>query len=148
MMNTAARLAAVTVLSLGTVAAGPVEAATADAAPVTQTADHAVTAKRNYYGAIAVNTKTLAGAYAYNYSSKSKAIAAALSKCKKTKDGKKNCRPELWVRNGCGALAIKKVKGGYRFYGGFASSKKSAIAKAKKAAGKGGKYYAYVCTTR
>lgn len=126
-------------------------AAPAQAAPVAEVAAPtaaSVASARNYYGAIAINTRTGASAYSYDYKTKSAAINAALKKCKRYAHGS-SCRTAIWVRNACGAVAYKTYSNGsWRYQSAWATSKKAAIARAKRPLGKGAKTLTWVCTTR
>ncbi|KRF15420.1 hypothetical protein ASG90_12030 [Nocardioides sp. Soil797] len=106
-------------------------------------------ARRNYFGAIHVNYKEGTGGYAYDKSSKNKAKKASMKMCKSRSRVNSGCKLALWVRNGCGAVAVR-VKNGQvvKARSAIAWGKKKAIRKAKNKVGKGAKRYAFVCTTR
>lgn len=150
------RLAAATLLAVGTITAGSTSAATAASAPApapapaqAAPAEATALAARNYYGAISLNVRNAAVGYSYNFLTRSKAQSAARAQCQKYRD-KKYCKNTVWVRNGCAAVAIRlRSNGTLRNYGwATARSKNTAIARAKKEAGKGSKMRAWVCTTR
>lgn len=107
-----------------------------------------VAARRVNFGAIALNVNDGWSGWAYDKKTKSGAKKAAVRHCKSRSDTS-GCRTVLWVRNGCGAVAVR-VKGGQivKYRGAIAFTKKAAVRKAKNKVGKGAKLHTFVCTTR
>ena len=139
-------VAAIAVGASGMVAA-PAQAAPTASTVAAPTAASSASA-RNYYGAIAINTRTGAYGYSYDYKTQSGAINAALKKCRRSAYGS-YCRTAVWVRNACGAVAYKTYSNGsWRYQSAWASSKKAAIARAKRPLGTGARTLTWVCTTR
>lgn len=104
---------------------------------------------RNYFGAVSLNLIDGKIGIANDKRSKNAALKAAVKSCKKKSKNDNGCKRTAWVRNGCGALALKaKAGGGYKQAWGVAFNLGPAKKKAKKKAGKGSKVYAWVCTTR
>lgn len=104
---------------------------------------------RNYFGAVSLNLIDGKIGIANDKRSKGAALKAAVKSCKKKSSNKNGCKRTAWVRNGCGALALKaKANGSYKQAWGVAFNLAPAKKKAKKKAGKGSKVYAWVCTTR
>ena len=91
------------------------------------------------WGSIAINPDTGQVGISNGEQTKRDARVAALNDCK----GK--CRPALYVRNKCGAIAYNNR----RLVAGFGNSKREAVKKAKSKAKKGpgpAKLLAYVCS--
>jgi uncharacterized protein DUF4189 len=91
------------------------------------------------WGSIALNPQTGQAGVSFNEQTKADASDAAVKDC----PGK--CRPALFVRNKCGAIAHNDA----RYVAGFGNSKHEAISKAKAKARKGPgrtKLTAYVCS--
>lgn len=134
--------------------AAPAQAVSAPTASVASlaAADSARSA-RSYYGAIALNTRTLAVGYTYNTSTRYWAERGAKNRCKKY-SWKNYCKNVVWVRNGCASVAVKYDSKGrpVRYHSAYGKYKWSTINLARKRAGlgstKGTKTRAYVCTTR
>ncbi len=133
--------------------------APAQAAPVgvdsasTSTATGKIAARRVNFGAISLNVSNGVSGWAYDKSSKKKAKKAAQKHCKSRAKGAnlnpKGCKSALWVRNGCGAIAVR-VKNSQivKVRGAIAFTPKQAKKKAKKKIGKKARVHTYVCTTR
>lgn len=111
---------------------------------------------RNYYGAIALNTKNLAVGYIYDQPSRGYAERYALGRCKKNSSwADYACKNVVWVRNGCAAVAVKYDSKNRPVRWGAASrfGKWDAVRAAKRQA-QGStslgtvKTRAWVCTTR
>lgn len=121
----------------------------AQAAPTAET-----TATRSYYGAIAINSRTLAVGLMNDSSTRSGAERLALTRCKKYSNAS-YCKNVVWVRNGCAAVAVKYDSKGrpVRYASAYGSSKWPTIRLAQKRA-KGSsatgtvKTRAWLCTTR
>ena len=121
----------------------------AQAAPTAET-----TATRSYYGAIAINSRTLAVGLMNDSSTRSGAERLALTRCKKYSYSS-YCKNVVWVRNGCAAVAVKYDSKGrpVRYASAYGSSKWPTIRLAQKRA-KGSstsgtvKTRAWLCTTR
>lgn len=111
-------------------------------------------ARRVNFGAIALSVDTGWSGWAYDKASKKKAKKAAKKHCtKRAKNAgftKPKCKVTLWVRNGCGAVAVRTNKQGAitKVRSAIAFQPKAAKKKAKKKIGKKGKVHTYVCTTR
>ncbi|MFJ6131622.1 DUF4189 domain-containing protein [Janibacter terrae] len=93
----AAVASAAVALTATTLATAPAGAA------VTQDSSSAAT---NYYGAIALNTRTLAVGTSVNAKYRSSAQSAALKRCKQYSYSS-YCKNVVWVSNGCAAVAVK-----------------------------------------
>lgn len=129
---------------------GPSAATQDTATSVETTAPVARSASRRlYYGAIHVNFKEFTGGYSYDKRTKTRAKKASMAMCKSRSDVNRRCKLALWVRNGCGAVAVR-VKDGQvvKARTAIAFNKKKAIRKAKRKVGRGAERYAFVCTTR
>ena len=86
----------------------------------------------DYFGAIAYSTSTGAHGWARDHASRAAAQKAALAACSKHA---KDCKPVLWFKNGCGALAVSE-----KIYGwGWGTTQKLADGEAIKACAKHGK---------
>jgi len=109
-------------------------------------------ARRVNYGAIALNVKTGVSGWSYDKGSKAKAKRVAKRHCKsRTPSGvnKSGCKPVVWVRNGCAAVAVRVKGGQIRKVGwGVAFTKKKAVRIAKRKVGKKAKLHTWMCTTR
>lgn len=110
---------------------------------------------RYYYGAIALNTKTMAYGYTYDRATLSNAKAGAVWQCKRYTPGTANdryCINVTWVERGCAAVAVKYDRYGrwVRYGTASATTKYWAIKKAHNVLGAGGtkKTLTWVCTTR
>lgn len=147
-MKTVIRRAAVvgaTAALTATTFAGPAGAAT--------TSDSSASA-RSYYGAIALNTRTLSVGTYNDAKTQAGAEKLALLRCKSRTSGS-YCKKVVWVRNGCAAIAIKydSKNRPVRYASAYGKYKDSTIALAKKRA-KGPtsngtiKTRVYLCTTR
>ena len=91
------------------------------------------------WGSIALNPKTGQAGVSFNDKTKAKAANHAEKDC----PGK--CQAVLFVRNKCGAIAVNSR----RYVPGFGNSKRKAIKKARKKAGKAPgkeKLVAFVCS--
>lgn len=110
-------------------------------------------ARRNYYGAIAINTKTLARGYTIDAKTKYWAERGAMNRCKSYQK-KQYCKKVVWVRNGCAAVAIKydSKNRPVRYASAYGKYKQSTIDLARKRAGlgspKGTRTHIWLCTTR
>ena len=97
----------------------------------------------DYFGAIAYSTSTGAHGWAKDHPSRADAQKAARAACGKHA---KDCKPVLWFKNGCGALAVSE-----KIYGwGWGTTQKLADGEAIKACAKHGKackVSLQVCTT-
>ena len=102
---------------------------------------------RAYYGAIALSNDGTA-TYAFDYRTKRAALSAAYKRCKSRSSLPRNCRKVGWVRNACGAVAVKKYPSGYisRYHYGYGRNKAAAKAAARR--NFGGQIAVWVCTTR
>lgn len=114
--------------------------------------------RRVYYGAIAMNTRTLDVGYINDYGSSTLAKQYALNRCKKNTQYSSNdgyCKNIVAVRNGCAAVAVKydsknrPVRYGY----GTDFAKWPAVREAKRQAQGSSsagtvKTRIYLCTTR
>jgi Domain of unknown function (DUF4189) len=106
-------------------------------------------APRAYYGAISLNLKDGKIGLANDKRTKRRALNAAVANCKKKSAHDGACKRTAWVKNGCGALALKKkADGSWRQGYGVAFNLAPAKRKALREAGKGAKVVAWVCTTR
>ncbi|WP_235734792.1 DUF4189 domain-containing protein [Nocardioides alcanivorans] len=110
-------------------------------------------ARRVNYGAIALNTSNGWSGWSYDKASKKKAKKAAKKHCKKRAKASgasgSGCKPVVWVRNGCAAVAVKVKNGRIAKVGwGVAFKKGKAKKLAKKKAGKKAKVHTWMCTTR
>lgn len=107
-------------------------------------------ARRNYFGAIAVNFRDNKAGVVYDKATKKKALNKAQKKCKAKSSHKGACAKALWVRNTCGAIAVRYNSSNQvvKAKAAFNVKKKKAIKKAKKKVGKRAKIFAWVCTTR
>ncbi|QIX27366.1 DUF4189 domain-containing protein [Nocardioides sp. JQ2195] len=128
---------------------GPSAGTTAGSVDVAPTTAAYQTSRRLYYGAIHVNFKEFTGGYSYDKRTKTRAKKSSMAMCKANSDVNKRCKLALWVRNGCGAVAVR-VKDGQvvKARTAIAFNKKKAIRKAKRKVGRGAERYAFVCTTR
>lgn len=77
----------------------------AGAAPTGESATQSSSA-RNYYGALSLNTRTLAIGGFYDSRTRSHAQKMAQTRCKQY-SWSSYCRSVVWVRNGCAAIAVK-----------------------------------------
>jgi serine/threonine-protein kinase len=97
----------------------------------------------DYFGAIAYSTSTGAHGWAKDHPNRAAAQKAARAACSKHA---KDCKPVLWFKNGCGALAVSE-----KIYGwGWGTTQKLADGEALKACAKRGtacKISLQVCTT-
>ena len=97
----------------------------------------------DYFGAIAYSTSTGAHGWAKDHASRAAAQKAARAACSKHAQ---DCKPVLWFKNGCGALAVSD-----KIYGwGWGTTQKLADGEAIKACAKHGKackVSLQVCTT-
>lgn len=128
----------------------PLATGTAGAAdPTHGPADATATASkaRNYWGAIAIS-RDAAWGVAYDHRSKSGALKAAQRRCKSHSSEPGQCRKVGWVRNACGAVAVKYYDSGavrrYKF--GYGQTKNAAKSRARR--NFGGDILTWVCTTR
>ncbi|MFS3128879.1 DUF4189 domain-containing protein [Nocardioides sp. Bht2] len=146
----AGALTAALLLAIGMLSAfAPANAASNQGATAARSQESSpVLARRTNFGAIALNVNDGWSGWAYDKATKAKAKKAAVRHCKSRSDTA-GCRTVLWVRNGCGAIAVR-VKGGeiVKYRGAIAFTKKAAVRKAKKKVGSGAKLHTYVCTTR
>jgi serine/threonine-protein kinase len=97
----------------------------------------------DYFGAIAYSTKSGANGWAKDHPSREAAERAAVDECSKHAQ---DCRPVLWFKNGCGALAVSSKAYGW----GWGTTQKLADTEAIKACArhaKGCKVKHKVCTT-
>ena len=123
------------------------------AAQAAPTADSSASA-RTYYGAIALNSRTLAVGTSVNAKTATSAKSAALTRCKKYSYSS-YCRNVVWVSNGCAAVAVKYDSKGrpVRYASAYGKYKWPTVRLAKKRAMGSStagtvKTRAYVCTTR
>ena len=133
---------AITALLAGTLLAfAPASGATADRPAPTERA------ARVYYGAIALSADSTI-AYAYDYRTKGRALKAAYKRCKRKAHYPGTCTKVGWVRNGCGAVAVKYGNDGLvsRYKFGWGATKTRAKQNAQR--GFGGQLRGWVCTTR
>ncbi|CAM3397449.1 DUF4189 domain-containing protein [Nocardioides dubius] len=150
-LNGLGALGVALLLTLGVFSAFSPASAAPAAGATSSTADDVagkVAARRVNFGAIALNVNDGWSGWAYDKATKARAKKAAVKHCKSRSDTA-GCRTVLWVRNGCGAVAVR-VKGGQivKYRGAIAFTKKAAVRKAKAKVGKGAKLHTYVCTTR
>lgn len=104
---------------------------------------------RAYFGAISLNLRDGKIGLANDKRTKRGALRAAVANCKKKSAHDASCKRTAWVKNGCGALALKKkADGSWRQGYGVAFNLAPAKRKALRKAGKGAKVVAWVCTTR
>lgn len=129
-------------------------AAPAQAAPVaTATTADTAASRTYYYGAIALNTRTLAVGLRNDARSQYWAERGAKNRCMQY-SWKSYCKNVVWVRNGCAAVAIKYDSKGrpVRYATAYGKYKDSTLLLARKRAGlgstKGTKTRAWLCTTR
>jgi serine/threonine-protein kinase len=97
----------------------------------------------DYFGAIAYSTSSGAHGWAKDHASRANAEKAALAACAKHA---KDCKPVLWFKNGCGALAVSQKVYGW----GWGTTQKLADTEANKACAKHAKackVTLQVCTT-
>lgn len=134
------------VAALAVVLAALMPASSASADPKGKAANSK--AESPYFGAISLNLKDGKIGLANDKRSKRAALRSAVRTCKKKSEHKSACESTAWVKNGCGALALKKTKKGYRQGYAVAFDLPPAKKKAIRKAGKGSKVVAYVCTTR
>lgn len=131
--------------------AGPANAAVAQDSSATQESSASA---RNYYGAMALNTRTLAVGYYYDARTRSGAEKMALARCKNYQSGS-YCRKVVWVRNGCAAIAVKydSKNRPVRYASAYGNQKWPTVRLAKKRAQGSSsagtvRTRGYVCTTR
>jgi hypothetical protein len=92
------------------------------------------------FGAIAVDRASGARGVSWDYPSRVAAETRAVSEC-----GRRGCRPVVWFRDGCGAVATN----GSRLAWGVAPTKGRARALARKACDRSGcRVIAWGCTSR
>lgn len=99
---------------------------------------------QDFFGAIAYSPLTGADGWAKDHPSRRAAERAALEGCR---EHAKDCRPIVWFKNACGALAISDKAYGW----GWGTTQDLADAEAIKACGKhakGCKVKRQVCTAR
>ncbi len=150
-LTTLVSLLSALLLGVGLLAAAvPAQAApvAGDSASAT-TAAGKIAARRVNFGAIALNVKDGWSGWAYDKKTKKKAKKAARKHCRSRSTQPSGCKSVLWVRNGCGAVAVRVKKGRIvKVRGAIAFTEKAAKKKAKKKVGKKAKVHTYVCTTR
>lgn len=112
------------------------------------------TSARNYYGAMSLNTRTLAVGMYNDASTRSGAERMALKRCQQWRSPS-YCKKVVWVRNGCAAIAIKydSKNRPVRYASAYGSQKWPTVRLAKKRAqgpSSAGtvKTRGYLCTTR
>lgn len=139
--RTTIALAAVSAVAAVSLLVAPGAGASAPAAPSSERA------ARAYFGAIALAADGAAG-YAYDFGTKRAALRAAHQRCKSLSDYPDTCTRVGWVRNACGAVAVKFRPDGFvaRYKFGWGRSKAVAIRMAKR--NFGGDIRAWVCTAR
>ncbi|WP_110205983.1 DUF4189 domain-containing protein [Nocardioides daejeonensis] len=154
-LRTVGLLLTALLLAVGMMSAlSPANAAGADGAQAAEASTTATrtAARRVNYGAIALNVKTGWSGWSYDKASKAKAKKAAKKHCKaRTPSGvnTSSCKPVVWVRNGCAAVAVRVKNNKITKVGwGVAFTKKKAKSLAKKKAGKKARVHTWVCTTR
>ncbi len=118
-------------------------ASSASAAP----ADESERAGRVYYGAIALAADGAFG-YSYDFGTKRAALDAAHQRCRQRSDFPSTCTKAGWIRNACGAVAVKYDREDFvdRYKFGWGRTKRAAVAAAKRDFG--GEIRTWVCTTR
>jgi hypothetical protein len=118
-------------------------ASSAGAAPAEQSKQ----AGRVYYGAIALASDGAFG-YSYDFATKRAALDAAQQRCRQRSEYPGTCTKIGWIRNACGAVAVKYDRQGFvsRYKFGWGGTKRAAIAAAKR--NFGGTIRTWVCTTR
>ena len=111
------------------------------------TADESKRAGRAYFGAIALASDGAFG-YSYDFGTKRAALNAAHQRCRQRSDYPGTCTKVGWIRNACGAVAVKYDRQGFvsRYKFGWGGTKQAAIAAAKR--NFGGVIRTWVCTTR
>lgn len=131
--------------------AGPANAAVAQDSSATR--DSSASA-RNYYGAMALNIRTLSVGQYNDAGTRDGAERMALKRCKLNRLSS-YCRKVVWVRNGCAAIAVKydSKNRPVRYASAYGSQKWPTVRLAKKRAQGSSsagtvKTRAYLCTTR
>jgi Domain of unknown function (DUF4189) len=109
-----------------------------------------VSAVMMYYGAIALSRVDGAVGWSYDCGSKAAAGKAVLRECKRASTVPWSCLKIVWVRDGCGALAVRWNDNGTIgcYAWGVESNKASAYRKALNKCGYGCQRRAWTCTTR
>lgn len=104
-------------------------------------------AARNYFGAIAISADAATG-YSYDYRTRKRAQNVAVAKCRQRSNYPGTCRIAGWMRNACGAVAVKYDSRGFvsRYKYGWAGTKQGAKNAARR--NFGGQIRTFVCTTR
>ncbi|MDQ4053175.1 MAG: DUF4189 domain-containing protein [Actinomycetota bacterium] len=102
---------------------------------------------RALYGAIALAADGAVG-YTYDLHTKRAALRAAHKQCRQRSDYAGTCTKVGWIRNACGAVAVKFRPSGFvsRYKFGWGRTKRAAVEEAKR--GFGGQIGAWVCTSR
>lgn len=139
-IRTIVAMAVATVLAGTMLAFAPASNASTSSAPTTERS-------RAFYGAIALSADSTI-AYSYDYRTKRRALRAAYRKCKARAEYPGTCTKVGWVRNGCGAVAVKYGTNGLVSRYKFGWGRTKAIAKANARRNFGGQIRGWVCTTR
>jgi len=102
---------------------------------------------RVVYGAIALAADGAVG-YTYDFRTRRAALRAALRQCRQGSDYASTCKKVGWIRNSCGAVAVKFRPSGFvKYYKfGWGRTKRDAVREARQ--GFGGRTQAWVCTSR